>query len=281
MKKVIIDFDNTMGVKECDVDDAHALFYLLGDKNVQVLGATTTYGNSDIDTVYNNTKRIFKEMNIKIPCFKGLAKAGEVLPNEAVDFMVENANKYSGELTILATGSMTNLYGAYVKDNDFFKKVKVVLMGGITEPLVFEKRVMDELNLSCDPLATKTIIENADVSIITGNNCLVTTFTMEEFESNLHSETGKKFYENSKYYFEYNSRVYGIEGFHNWDVVAACYFANPQLFEDDKKRISSNIENLKTGFLEEKEGGYLVNIPKIKNVEDFKADVYSKWNESF
>ena len=228
MKKVIIDFDNTMGVKDCDVDDAHALFYLLGDKNVDVIGVTTTYGNSDIDTVYNNTKRIFKEMGITIPFFKGLAKANEIKENEAVDFLVQKAAEFQNDITILATGSMTNLYGAYLKDNNFFKKVKVVLMGGITEPLVFEKMVMDELNLSCDALATKTIIENADVSIITGNNCLVTTFTSQEFESRLHSEKGKKFYENSKYYFEYNSKKYGIVGFHNWDVVAACYFANPK-----------------------------------------------------
>lgn len=281
MKKVIIDFDNTMGIKECDVDDAHALFYLLGDGNIEVLGATTTYGNSDIDTVYNNTKRIFTEMNIKIPCYKGLGKNENFLQNEAVDFLVESANIYKKKLTILATGSMTNLYGAYLKDNSFFEKVRVVLMGGITEPLVFDKKIMDELNLSCDAIATKTIIENANVSIITGNNCLVTTFTKEEFETRLFGDKAKEFYEASKYYFEYNSSVYGIVGFHNWDVVAACYLANPNLFEDNFVKVSSDIDNLKKGYLEKTNDGYLVNIPKIKDVEIFKNDIYMKWNNYF
>jgi len=35
MKKVIFDCDNTMGVRDCDVDDGLALVYLLGKENIR------------------------------------------------------------------------------------------------------------------------------------------------------------------------------------------------------------------------------------------------------
>ena len=38
MKHVIFDCDNTLGVKDCDVDDGLALLYLLGCEEVTVHG---------------------------------------------------------------------------------------------------------------------------------------------------------------------------------------------------------------------------------------------------
>ncbi|MFR1167120.1 MAG: hypothetical protein ACLSDQ_05635 [Adlercreutzia equolifaciens] len=44
MKNIILDFDNTMGVRGCDVDDGLALLYLLGNpERCRVLAACTTY----------------------------------------------------------------------------------------------------------------------------------------------------------------------------------------------------------------------------------------------
>ena len=45
---------------------------------------------------------------------------------------------------------------------------------------------MDELNFSCDPLATyTTLTSGTDVAVITGNNCLKVLFTREEYEREL------------------------------------------------------------------------------------------------
>ncbi len=64
MHKIIFDCDNTMGVYGCDVDDGLTLLYLLGRQDIDLLGLTTTYGNNNLDTVYNNTKSIFEELSI-------------------------------------------------------------------------------------------------------------------------------------------------------------------------------------------------------------------------
>ncbi len=157
MKQIIFDCDNTFGVKDCDVDDGLALLYLLGCGEAKVHGITTTYGNNEVEVVYHTTKKMLKDLGrMEIPVKKGGSKKG-AYKSEAVDYLVDMANRYAGELSILATGSLTNLCGAYKKDSHFFEKVKeIVLMGGITSPLVFEKKVMNELNFSCDAHATWT-----------------------------------------------------------------------------------------------------------------------------
>ena len=44
MKKIVFDCDNTFGIKNCDVDDGLALMYLLGSREAEFLGVTSTYG---------------------------------------------------------------------------------------------------------------------------------------------------------------------------------------------------------------------------------------------
>lgn len=59
-------------------------------------------------------------------------------------------------------------------------------MGGITSPLVFEKKVMEELNFSCDPPAARTVLtKGRNISVITGNNCLKVLFTKQEYRERL------------------------------------------------------------------------------------------------
>ena len=128
MKNVIFDCDNTYGIADCDVDDGLALIYLLGNKEVNLLGITTTYGNNKVEVVYPNTLKMVKDLKVEnLDIKKGGANPKD-LDNEASDYLLEMANKYNGELSILATGSLTNLYGAYLKDNTFFDKVKEIVL---------------------------------------------------------------------------------------------------------------------------------------------------------
>ena len=104
MKKIIFDCDNTMGIDGCDVDDGLALLYLLGKECIEICGITTTYGNSDIDTVYTNTAA-FKEIGKEnIQLLEGCPNSN-VLRSEAVDFIIETVNSNINDISILATGS--------------------------------------------------------------------------------------------------------------------------------------------------------------------------------
>ena len=286
MRKIIHDCDCTFGIHGCDVDDGLALLYLLGDSEAEVLGITTTYGNSTLDVVYPNTKEFLKKIRREdIPVYKG-GKDPEDLENEASRYLAEMAKKHAGELELLVTGSVTNLLGAWKYNPEFFKQIKrIVLMGGTTEPLIFAKREMDELNFSCDPAAAFAVLTSeTEVAVITGNNCLKVLFTREEYDRNLADESKEvvTFIKNeTEYWFDDNMNDYGIQGYYNWDAIAAAYMMHPELFNVEKMDYHLSIEALKKGRLTGCEKGVEKNctleIPEIKDEEAFTKNIYDTW----
>jgi len=287
MKKIIFDCDNTIGVENCDVDDGLTLLYLLGCKDVEILGITNCFGNNETETVYANTLSFLKEIGRSdIKVYKGGITPCDY-ENEATDFIVNTLN-LEDEVHILATGSLTNLAGALVKDEAAFNKVKsITLMGGITSPLVVGGLTINELNFSVDYEATfKVLTSGVPISIATGNNCLKVIFEVEKFKENLLSfgtETGKYIVDKTSYWFERNEKKYGIKAFCNWDVTAGSYLVSPNNFTDDRAYYELSKEDLKTGFLRKSEEGdsnSVLNLPQITNEEGFVKEVYRGFKEA-
>ena len=287
MKKIIFDCDNTIGVENCDVDDGLTLLYLLGCMDVELLGITNCFGNNETETVYANTLSFLKEIGRSdIKVYKG-GLVPEDYENEATDFIIDTLNSEE-EVHILATGSLTNLAGALVKDEAAFRKVKsITLMGGITSPLVVGGLTINELNFSVDYEATfKVLTSGVPISIATGNNCLKVIFEVEKFKENLLSfgnETGKYIVDKTNYWFERNEKKYGIKAFCNWDVTAGSYLVSPNNFTDDRAYYKLSKEDLKTGFLRKSEEGdhnSVLNLPQITDEEGFVREVYRGFEEA-
>lgn len=286
MKKVIFDCDNTMGLYGKDVDDGLAILYLLGRNDVELIGVTTSFGNSNIEDVHNNTVKMFNELNINhIPLHKGAGSVDNRICN-AAQFLVEQVNSSPKEITILATGSLSNLFGAYQLDSSFFTKLKeIVLMGGITKPLIIEGKIMNELNFSSDPEATYAVLSSgAKVTVLTGHICLQAFFGEKEFDRLMNNDTIASYkYIKSKSYewYKYFIDLYGTKGFYNWDIVAAVYIGNPELFDENFESIISNVDDLRTGFLRidtSSAASYKVNIPRIiKDVDRFNEIIFEAW----
>ena len=291
MKKIIFDCDNTFGVDNCDVDDGLALLYLLGTKEAKLMGITSCYGNTTIETTFSNTIRMLEEIRRKdIPVYKGEKKPNKV-ESPAAKFLAEQARNYKGEISILATGSLTNLWSAAQIDSDFFSNLKeIILMGGITEPLIVgkEKKEIKELNFSCDPKASLEVLTQiCPVSTATGNNCLTAYFTADEFESKLKNNkngAGAYIYEKTGYWFGHADENYKLDGFFNWDVVSAVYLMHPELFEPCKTYLQLSEEDLKNGYLRistsKENANAAVFLPKIKSLKNFKEEVYRGWLEA-
>lgn len=282
MKHIVYDCDNTFGVKNCDVDDGLALIYLLGCEDAVIHGITTAYGNSDIRTVNEATRKLLKELNREDIPIKTGGDTPDDTDTEAADCLAEAARMYKGELSVLATGSLTNLKGAYLKDTEFFGNVKeIVLMGGITEPLKFSRRIMDELNFSCDPEAARLVLEHGrNVSVITGNNCLKAVFTYEEYMEELSGDSGSiaEFIRTkTAYYYDYHKDVYGIDGVYNWDVTAAAYLMRPELFADNPIMLDFSKSRLEKGMLVMGDKGADCNLPAIRDEKAFKRNIFDIW----
>lgn len=288
MKQIIFDCDNTLGIQGCDVDDGLTLLYLLGCKDCRLLGVTATYGNNTLETVFENTKTMLAHIgHTEVPVKRGGAAKGDYT-SEAAEFLAQTAARIAqtGEkISLLATGSLTNLMGAYQIDPHFFETVEeIVLMGGITAPLIFEKKEMAELNFSCDPAATAAVLtQGKNVSVITGNNCLKVLFTRAEYRAALHDETKKvvRFIkEKTDYWFDDNEHEYGINGFYNWDVTAGVYLMHPELFIPQEYPMAISETDLQRGFLRqvtESEKNCTLNLPEIGSERAFKENIYRTW----
>ena len=140
-EKIIIDTD--IGD---DVDDAFALALAVKSPELQVLGVTTTFG--DTEARAKIVDRFLGEVGRgEIPVLAGKAtpvkssmsqrKYGEgghfakASHGDAVEFLLEQIRKYPGEITLIAIGPLMNVGAVIDKDAATFRKLKrVVLMGG-------------------------------------------------------------------------------------------------------------------------------------------------------
>ena len=284
MKKVIYDCDNTMGLDNRDIDDGLALVYLVENKDVELLGVCTTYANDSLEYVHKQTLELVEDLGINLNVYKGRGKFemndytgfgykrfeddGNFESNEAAKFIVEMANKYPNEIDLLATGSMQNLYDAYMIDNEIGEKLNsVVLMGGIIGDLYFGDKIMKELNFSVCPKGAEVAIKKyKNVSILTGNRCMDVEFGINDLErvKSLGSNIKNEFIINKieKWMREFKEK-YNYDSIVLWDVIAAIYLMNPDMFRDDFMSVVSTEEDLFEGRLVEGESAARINIPVV------------------
>ena len=141
------------------IDDAFGLLYALADPNVRLLGVSTVAGNVDLVRATENTRAVLAlGGRIDIPVWPGAAApllksardASEIHgksglgdaeleippppaepPAHAVDAILAAAKAHKGELILVATGPLTNIAVALLRDPDLVRKMKrFVLMGG-------------------------------------------------------------------------------------------------------------------------------------------------------
>ncbi|XP_069828465.1 nucleoside hydrolase-like [Dendropsophus ebraccatus] len=176
---------------DCGVDDAQALMLALAAPHVEILGITCCHGNSTIDNVCRNVLRVLKTCNrLQIPVYRGASRPllGEslhashyhgvdglgdvpdstspdldVLSKEhAVLAMLRLVNEYSGQVSLVATGPLTNLALAVNMDPTFPQKIKsLFIMGGNMESRG-NVTVCGEFNFACDPEAAYIVLNSFD-----------------------------------------------------------------------------------------------------------------------
>nr|KAJ0208186.1 hypothetical protein LSAT_V11C500282360 [Lactuca sativa] len=152
-KKIIIDTDP-------GIDDAMAIFVALRSPEITVIGLTTIFGNvyttlatrnalhllevagrSDIPVAEGSHVSYMKSTKLQVRDFahgmNGLGNQNFPQPKSkpieksASEYLVEQANLYPGEVTVVALGPLTNIALAIQLDPTFTKKIgQIVLLGG-------------------------------------------------------------------------------------------------------------------------------------------------------
>lgn len=137
--KIIIDTD----VGD-DIDDAFALDLALTSPELNILGISAAWGDTSLRARMLD-RMMCETGHIGIPIQAGpttkskavfsqapWAREGIERPHgDAVSFLLEQINRYPGEITLLAIGPLTNIGAAIDRDPTTFRKLKrVVMMGG-------------------------------------------------------------------------------------------------------------------------------------------------------
>ena len=203
MEKVIIDTD--IG---SDVDDLMALCLTINSPEIDLIGMTTVYGDCKLrGKIVYKVLEAAKKTGIPICPGKdesllhnreiwmaghegknaGADKiADDVLSSQhAADFIIEMADKYPGEINLMAIGPLTNVALAIIKSPDIVNKLKsIYVMGGV---FGFKDPNMEmplvEHNIKCDPEAAKIVFESAaKLFIISLDVTLKVPLTKEDIE---------------------------------------------------------------------------------------------------
>ncbi|MCJ7749389.1 MAG: nucleoside hydrolase [Desulfobacterales bacterium] len=184
-KKVIIDCD-------VGVDDAFALILAFHSSELEVKAVTGVNGNVPLDQVFKNIQKVLSLIHPQHgPLIakgadrplKGKAvyahsvhgkdglggakierKKGEewwqIYSGRADELITKMAHQYPNELTLIATGPLTNLALALQKDPEGMRKLKEVsIMGGAVRTKG-NITPYAEFNIFSDPLAAKLVFES-------------------------------------------------------------------------------------------------------------------------
>lgn len=179
---------------DCDpgIDDAFALAYALKQKDIEILGITTTAGNVPLDKTARNALIIGDLLGRRVPVYPGEKdpmterispsddngchgedglgdiglKPSERKPEEkkAADFILETLSREEARsVDIICLGPLTNIALAVKKDPDCVKKAGAVYsMGGSV--LCGNATPVAEFNYWMDPIAAD-IVYNSGIPI--------------------------------------------------------------------------------------------------------------------
>ena len=280
--RVILDCDNTFGIADHDIDDALALFYLIHNPNVELIGVTTSFGNASGDVVWQATTKLTSLFDLAgLAIIRGAADPQD-RTNDATEFIHEQV-EHTGPVSLLVTGSATNIAGAF-SDHPLRPRVvsytgeksQIVMMGGTTAPLIIGNRTMSELNISCDPDAVRTMLQSdLPCAFITGNVCL-DAFADRKRVNWLARRLRRIGYPwvapVLRGWCGKLENAYGVYGFHPWDLVAAVYLTDPDLFTSRDVYIDLSSNSIENGVLQvtdTKQNVVGITLPVALDVDGF------------
>ena len=201
-------------IMDCDPghDDAIALLLASRADNIRILGVTTIAGNSYIENVTMNARKVLDYAGVTdVDVYRGASKpmmhelyrltgaiihgedglGGPVIPDaitpiakeHAVDFIIRTLKESNEKITLIPTGPLTNIAMVLLKAPEIIEKIdKIVIMGGaIYDPGNVTSAA--EFNIFQDPEAARIVFKSgADIYLNTLDVSMKAVFYEEDKE---------------------------------------------------------------------------------------------------
>jgi uridine nucleosidase len=252
--KLIIDTDP-------GIDDSMAIFMAFQSPELEILGLTTIFGNTNTEDSTRNALLLCEIAGCPgIPVAEGSLgplKGGRprvadfihgsdglgntFLPppkakkseKSASEFLVDKISEYPGEVSILALGPLTNLALAIKRDSSFASKVKrVVILGGAFFALG-NVNPAAEANIYGDPEAADVVFTSGANIVVVGINITTQVQFKDADLLELRQSNGKYaqiLSDMCKFYRDWHVKSDGVHGIFLHDPVSFVALVRPDLF---------------------------------------------------
>ncbi len=278
-RPVIFDTDMNFGLPGARIDTGLALLYLLGRKDIDIKGITLTGCTESIIKTWDSVSWILRlNSRTDIPVFKGCSKPGEY-STDAAAFIAETAEELSGNLALITTGALSNIYGAALMDKNFYSHPKqIICTGGLLHPLQVPNWEPDEdTGFSPDPFAAEHVLNEAQRLVLMnmhiGTQAILNIedlFVIKEYNIRL-------YYLVKEYLLSDKCRnAGGKSSAYLWSMLPAVYMGNSKLFHDVNCRINSDRNSLEKGIVKLSDTGNMVNMPdNITDIDEFYREMHT------
>lgn len=252
--KLIIDTDP-------GIDDAMAIAYATAAPEIDLIGLTTIFGNTQVQQSSRNARYLLYRLGLDLPVAEGASLpcgAKSYRPSDdvhgpegfgdltdipqigtnhslpAAEFLVEAARAHRGELVVCAIGPLTNIADAMRLDPDFSANLhRLVVMGGAVW-CPGNITTAAEANIFHDARAADQVFAAPPETVLVGLDVtLRTLYRPADFDdlATASPETGGFLRDISQFYLRFYKREEGLEGcgLHDSTAVIAC--THEELFE--------------------------------------------------
>lgn len=248
-KCVWVDTDITIGKKRnlfsyCDVDDGYAIAALMRSDQINVVGVSSTLGNTDQIEVSTSTAKEFISRfgPISISVFQG---SGEKLPaetqkvasNDAVEALASALK--NNRLTILCIGAATNIAILLMHYPDLHSQIdEIVLVAGrrsIDSHFYsgkWQPKPFRDLNFEFDPRAFQILFKSEiPITLVPFEACREIWIKPHDLvKIGSANAVGKFLAKHSLGWITEWETIFGADGFNPFDMTAAGYVIRPDLF---------------------------------------------------
>lgn len=267
-KRVILDVD--MGS-----DDAICIMLAMLHKKIKVEGITLVHGNTSMENIKKN---VFKTLDIinqnnQVNIYEGESKPlssygvntddnahgsngfsgliydevkGIIQKETAVDFLINYVNEHPHKITIVAVSPLTNIAQAIIKDVNFAKNIKeLIIMGGAENSGNITPYA--EFNFYKDPQATKIVFESGIKNIVMIGFNITKHVTinpgMEQILNNPYNQKAKFIYDISRDSAKLDIEAFGTDGSPINDAINICYLIDKSILKLEPVHIDINTDD--------------------------------------
>ena len=269
MKRIIIDTD--MGS-----DDYVAIQLAMLSKKIKVEGISLVHGNTTMENVKYN---IFKTLDMinkngEVKVYEGLSSnlkkfvkddddnahgsngfsdvkydlvKGKIESLNSIDWMIDLVNNNPKKISIVAIGPLTNIASAILKNKEFSKNIKsLIIMGGAEN--FGNITPYAEFNFYKDPYATSVVFQSGIKNIVMiGFNItkkVTLNSNLEAMLLNSNNEEAKFLYDITRASAQLDRWKNKADGAIINDAINICYLINKNVLNLKKAKVKIELEDI-------------------------------------